>query len=490
MESAAHSPCPPEAFLPQASESVDLPAETHSESAVVDSADTYEYPYGGRAYDYSYHAYYGRDFAYAGCGSSSTTPTEPVAAEVADADTAEVDTRDYEDECYQAWLALQTEQASEAVADIASEEDTDLVDDQPASETENEPFDAYGYEYRYGCCPEEYSSATSETESEPVVEQPMEVVMEPAAETVDSEVAAPAPWEPYGYEEGYSDPDSLLDDSISEPSDAAVEPAIEPAVEPAPQSSYEVYDYYHGSPAPTECEPQVVEPVPSVPLYHGRYPYGYGYEYDYEYSHDYSTVTPDEEPTAVEATDSAEEAALDVMQWVDLGRDFLSCVGDSDLVDHVRAEAEGIMSHVASALETLPLEQIRADVTYAMTEAIQQPVATASQEDANVFLFVFESDLNAEPLLEAELPQNPWVVETQVVTEPQPTTTDSVNTESAVQSPVSAVPAINGDQVRQWTRRTLDLAMSAWDRLTQEWDRVAARSVATLSGDESQNTQR
>ena len=514
-ESSMHTPCPPEAFLPQETESVQSPAVTDSEPTVADQADTYQYPYGWRAYDYSYHSYRGMDFAYEGCGSSSTTPSEPVAAEVVETDATPIDSRDYENECYQAWLELGAEQATEPVTETVAE--TDPVSEQPAQQAENEPLDAYGYEYRYGCCPEEYSSATSETESEdvavtdvevtdepqdeeevvetmteaisePVVEQAMEVVAEPMTDTESEAVAAPAPWEPYGYEDGYSDPNGLFDEdeSITEPS--AVE---EQAVELAPQSSYEVYDYYHGMPAPTQCEPQPAEePVPSVPLYHGRYPYGYGYEYDYEYSQEYSNATPAEEPTTVEATDNVDEAALDVLQWVDLGRDFLSCVGDSDLVDQVRAEAAGIMSQVTSAIETLPLEQIRADVTYAVTEAIQQPVATDSQDDANVFLFVFESDLNAEPLLEAELPQNPWVVEAQVVTEPQPTTTDSVNTESADESPVSAVPAINSDQVRQWTRRALDVAVAAWDRLAQEWDRVAARSVATLSGDESQNTQR
>jgi hypothetical protein len=326
--------------------------------------------------------------------------------------------------------------------------------------------------------------AETETETETVAETETETVAETETETV----AEPSQWEPYGYEDGYSDPNGLYESDS--PLDAETE-VNEQSVELAPQSSYEVYDYYHGSPVPTECEPQPAdEPVPSAPLYHGRYPYGYGYEYDYEYAHEYSQATPVEEPATADDMVNVEETALDVMHWVDLGRDFLSCVGDSDLVDRVRAEAEGIMSQAASVIETLPLEQIGADVTYAVTEAIQQPAVTEPQDDANVFLYAFESDLNAEPLLEAELPQNPWVVEAQVINEPQPETTDSAHTESAVETPVSAVPAINSDQVRQWTRRAMDVAVAAWDRLAQEWGRVAARSVATLGGDEDLNTQR
>jgi hypothetical protein len=495
-ESLSHSPCPVEAYMPQAA--VATPAATDSEPAAAGPANEYEYPYGWRTYDYSYHSYHGSDFAYEGCGSSSTTPTTPAVADVSETDLTQIETRDYEKECYEAWLQLRAAEASQAAA----------VAEQPMLVTENEPFDAYGYEYRYGCCPEEYSAATSEVEStevevyttEPqaaVVPEPMtevtsdsvaEQALDVAVETTAEAVAEPAPWEPYGYEDGYSDPNGLYEEGESLEAQTEAE---EESVELAPQSSYEVYDYYHGSPTPTESEPQPAdEPAPSVPLYHGRYPYGYGYEYDYEYSHEYSPATPAEEPTAVDNTDNVEEAALDVMQWVDLGRDFLSRVGDSDLLDQVRAEAEGIISQVASVIETLPLEQIGADVTYAMTEAIQQPAVTEPQDDANVFLFAFESDLNAEPLLEAELPQNPWVVEAQVISEPQPATIDSMHTETAVETPVSAVPAINSDQVRQWTRRALDVAVAAWDRLAQEWDRVAARSVATLSGDESLNTQR
>ena len=103
-ESSLHSPCPPEAFLPQATEPVPMPAVTNSEPEVAVQAETYEYPYGWRAYDYSYHSYHSSEFAYEGCGSSSTTPTEPVVAEEAAADATQIEARDYENECFEAWL--------------------------------------------------------------------------------------------------------------------------------------------------------------------------------------------------------------------------------------------------------------------------------------------------------------------------------------------------------------------------------------------------
>ena len=130
----SQSLCPAEAFLPEVEAAAASSASTVDEPSDVCTRD---YLWDNcEAYDYSYRD---SEFTSDGCQSSSTLPTTPAVAEVVVSEIPEIDTRDYEDECYQAWLQRR---ADETLAVAPANE-------QPALETENGPFDAYGYEYRY-----------------------------------------------------------------------------------------------------------------------------------------------------------------------------------------------------------------------------------------------------------------------------------------------------------------------------------------------------
>ena len=229
-------------------------------------------------------------------------------------------------------------------------------------------------------------------------------------------------------------------------------------------------------------EPQQnVEPAPSVSHYYGRYPYGYGYEYDYEYSKEYRSDTQADETPEPDVTEAALPKDVDVLQWVDLGREFLGSVVESDLVDLVRAEAERVLAQVADVVETMNFDQVRNDATRAMAAAVQQPLPAPSDwNDANVFLFMFDSDLNADPVAVSEPVATPWMVDDQIVDEQPQDEQDAAIVESVSDDSVSAVTPINREQVLQWARNAVDSAVVAWDRLTIELQRFAGRSMATV----------
>ncbi|MHB0959096.1 MAG: hypothetical protein ACYC0X_27465 [Pirellulaceae bacterium] len=447
--------------------------------------DQYSTPYD--AYDYSYRY---RGLATGHCPSYSTEAV----AEVVDARPA-VNMRDFEDECYQAYLQRC---ADDAAAHLAAKESDRLA-------KECESFDAYGYEYRAHGSLMPHSSEPIIAGSVTVDEADQVSGTEPNVESHAQSLETLNDgefYEPYGYESGYSDPREYEGDE----QEAAIElPAQDQphstaaATRPADATSYEVYDYYHGASEAVVSAPQPsveptpsVEPAPSVPHYYGRYPYGYGYEYDYEYSKQEVQVEEVAEPTLAEPT--ATEAALpqdpDVARWVDLGREFLDSVVDSDLAHLVRGETERMLAHIANVIERMNFDQIRDDVAQAMVTALQQPSPVPSDwSDANLFLFQFDSDLNAEPLADAQPVAVPGT-EVQVVKEQPQDDQDTAVVEPLSDDSVSGLVPINHDQVLQWARITVDSAVAAWDRLTIELQRFASRSVATVPADNGPSTHR
>ena len=141
---------------------------------------------------------------------------------------------------------------------------------------------------------------------------------------------------------------------------------------PLPQPSYEVYDYYHGTPTPSVSEPQPAEePTPSEPLYHGRYPYGYGYEYDYEYSQENSAATPAEEVRSDgrggQCPVFRPQMCCSGWTWAGI---FSVAWGTPIWWIAYALEAAGIMSQVASVVQNLPIDEIRDDAARMMANAI------------------------------------------------------------------------------------------------------------------------
>ena len=107
---------------------------------------------------------------------------------------------------------------------------------------------------------------------------------------------------------------------------------------------------------------------------------------------------------------------------------------------------------------------------------------TSDWNEANVFLFMFDSDLNAEPVAAADVDETPWMVENQIVEEQPQDEQDAAIVEPASDELVSASLPIDRDLVIQWTRRAID---SAHRRLGSVGHRAAAFCQPQL-GDRSQ----
>ncbi|MHB8973559.1 MAG: hypothetical protein ACYC3X_25305 [Pirellulaceae bacterium] len=494
-------------------------------SDVVSKSDVPQYSKPYDAYDYGYR-YGGSDvggcpsihdygYRYGGadaviCPPTNTEAVAEVVTEVAVDANPVVVARDCENECYQAYLQrCADEAAAQSVVDDAAVPATEpAYNCEPAAQTvvsetavpateptySCEPYDAYGYEYRIAGPQAQDTNQPVNTEA---------VTVDESAEQGSQEVNGQSPYEPYGYQDGYCDPSQDNGYEQEAPKAAVQTPAQDqPAAMEAGMSthgepSYEVYDYYHGAPhngapEPAVSEPQqTVEPTPSVSRYYGRYPYGYGYEYDYEYSKEYRSDSQADETPEPDVTEAALPKDVDVLQWVDLGREFLGSVVESDLVDLVRAEAERMLAQLSDVVENMNFDQVRADAAQAMAAAVQQPLPTPSDwNDANVYLFMFDSDLNADPVAVPELGTTPWMVDDQIVDEQPQDGQNAANVEPASDNSVSAVTPINREQVLQWARDTVDSVVVAWDRLTIELQRFAGRSMATMPASDASSTQR
>jgi hypothetical protein len=479
------------------------PQQVEEQEVASDDAGPCEKPYD--AYDYVHH--YDRAFD-ATCPSGTPGAAAEVAIDAVEDDPQPVETRDYENECYQAYLQRCAE---DAVAQA-------LVVEPAVQTVESEPYDAYGHEYRFGDRDAQSGESQTDatiTENSPeqasaVIDEyapyepydaensdsacPPPAATEKAAEVVADESHASAQYDAYGYDYGYCEPYSHRS---GENEARAVTPAQDPPAVNASaakdESSYDVYDYDNGCEPAVSNEPPVTEKsLPCQPNSYGRHPYGYGYEYDYEYHKEYGSYEQADDATQSVAVDANSQPDVDVLQWVDLGREFLGSVVESDLVDMVRAEAEHVLAQVAQMVETMGFDQIRHDATQAFAAAVQQPLPAPSDgNEANVFLFMFDSDLNAEPVAAAESEETPWMAETQIVDEPPQDEQDTAIVEPAGDDTVSALVPIDRDQVIQWTRRAIASATAAWDRLTVVLGHFASHSLATVpSDDPSSTTQR
>lgn len=256
-----------------------------------------------------------------------------------------------------------------------------------------------------------------------------------------------------------------------------------------------MYDYDNGyEPAVSTDTPVTEEATPCEPRAYGRHPYGYGYEYDYEYHKDYGAYG---QPAYDQPAESTESAAIeaesqldaDVLQWVDLGREFLGSVIESDLVDTVRAEAERVLAQVAQVVKAMEFDRIRQDATQSLVATVQEPAPEPDDwDEADVFLFLFESDLNAEPVTAAEADETPWMVEAQMVEQPARDEQNAATVAPATDQMDSAVLPIDRDKVMQWTRRAIDSVTATWDRLAVVLQHLTSRSLAIVPSDDPAST--
>ena len=150
-------------------------ASQEVEEVVSDDAGPCEKPYD--AYDYIHH--YDRAYE-ATCPSGTLDAAAEVAIDAVEDDPQPVETRDYENECYQAYLQRSAE---EAVARALVVEPADQA-------VESEPYDAYGHEYRFD--DRDAQSGESQTDATITENSP-----EQAAAVVDEY----APYEPYDAED-------------------------------------------------------------------------------------------------------------------------------------------------------------------------------------------------------------------------------------------------------------------------------------------------
>lgn len=416
------------------------------ESPVAASADPCVKPYA--VYDHVHH--YDRAFDVQG----------PAGAQLAAADTA-VDAeqpttevvQDCENEVYQAYLQRCAE---EAVARVLM---ANLG--EPADESDP-PYDPYGYEYRY---------VANQAATESV---PSGVAVADQAVSESALIDDYAPYEPYNAE---------------------------------PEPAYEVYEYdeydYGYCPAMTEQSPAVQTPIapaepPCDPSSYAKYPYryGYGYGYDYGYDHEYdhhqgytppaATTQPSQEPEA------DTQPAIDVLDVIEMGRDGLDAVLQSGAVELIRTHVQQVSAKLVALVRAIDMERVRDSAVETMAAALRQPVSTPDDwSESDVFVFMFESDLNADPVAPSDLEQTPWIVENETVVSQEPVEQESAAVAAPVDDSVSAVVPFDRQLVLQWTRRAIDVAGAAWNRLTIVLHRVADSSLANLPSDHpADSTQR
>jgi hypothetical protein len=133
----------------------------------------------------------------------------------------------------------------------------------------------------------------------------------------------------------------------------------------------------------------------------------------------------------------------------------------------------------------MEVERIRHDAKQALAATVQQPAPVPDDwDEADVFLFMFDSDLNAEPVTAAEVAETPWLVDSPIA-DKQPQDEQSAATVEPAGDTTDAAPLpIDRDQVIQWTRRAIDTFTAAWDRLAVVLRDMARRSLATVPSDD------
>jgi hypothetical protein len=431
---------------------------TPATEPVADSTATCHKPYD--VYDYVHH--YDRAYDAGCCPAGAPSAAAEMTWSVAAGAQPEV-VQDCENDVYQAYLQRCAE---EAVAKALTIEATRPVTESPA-------YEPYGYEYRH----QTQSPATT------AASQTIVTAMEPEPTSESNEQYAPyepydavpdtAPaYEVYDYDNGYEPSVSNQPSAPHEPAAVEQPAAMEPAAVLEPQ------------PAGTE------ESSPYDAASYGRHPYGYGYEYDYEYHKAYGSYGQTDAASPAPRPQADAQSDVDAQQLIESGREVLNAIVELELVAAARAEAEQWYADAAHAVTSIDFDRLRREATEALAAALQQSAASSEWNEADVYVFTFDSDLNAEPVAASEVEQTPWMVEDQVV---QPSREDGATPALVAPASDNAVATylpLDRDQVLQWSRNAIASASAAWERLIIALQRVADRSVATVPVDDPTSTHR
>ena len=404
----------------------------------------------------------------------------------------------------------------EVWVDASSDASNAEVVSQEVGEYESHAYDAYDYSYEYDRgCYEGYEGC----EEEAALEQPSdEAVLEAAAEPVDeyevyhhqSDLECTHKDDACQIEATESDvaqeSGEVTSEAVDEynmvetyeydyyePYDASPVDEAAPERDAMPElaefEEYDSYDVYEYDNEPMREDVQATEEVvsesadaePASDLdeqYYGRYPYGYGYGYDYEYRSDND---------ATESYDSGDahatiDAHIDFQRIADWRRQLIESVSGSEIACVVRTSANELLHNVRAVVARIDMDQVRTELSRSVMGMIQHSEQReAVLGDANVFLFQFDVEDPARLNMPISLEAAAWLIEDELVGQTLDGEHDAAWVEPLSVDPVADLPTINLETLLQWANHTLGKVKTAWNALSPELERMAAKSRATAS---------
>jgi hypothetical protein len=324
-----------------------------------------------------------------------------------------------------------------------------------------------GYDYYYGL---HYSGTRShmpaQTWADPCAADSMEAtadeVMPEIMPATDTEVAteaggeAPedaAPVKERDYEqECYQ---AYLEHS-ARAADVLASQAAAPVAEPAGQYAGDAYDAYG---------------------------YGYSYAYEYDYAHRYHSCPQIIDPAVTETPSTEPAATVNIIEWVARGRDFVASLWESELIDGLQATVNAWRARATVVLTKVDLESLYQRASHALVSAARQAlVAGSNWHEANVFVFVFESDLNAEPLAAREAPALDAGEHPAEAALPQEA--QAADTAPSGDDVLPAVGSLTREQLEPWVRQVVAAGTEAWQHMSVALRRFAQHSLALVASDD------
>jgi hypothetical protein len=228
-------------------------------------------------------------------------------------------------------------------------------------------------------------------------------------------------------------------------------------------------------------------PAPMASPYGGAtwdaYGYGYSYAYEYDYAHRYHSCPQMIDPAVTEAPSNELADAVIILKWVARGRDFVASLWESELTDSLQTTVDTWKARAAVVLTKLELERLYQEAGHALAAAVHQAlVAGHDWHESNVFVFVFDSDLNAEPMAAREAPALGAAEPPADATLPQDEQAADTATSGDDASP--QVGALTREQLEPWVRQVVAAGTEAWERVRVAMRRLAQHSLALLASDD------
>lgn len=215
---------------------------------------------------------------------------------------------------------------------------------------------------------------------------------------------------------------------------------------------------------------------------HDAYGQGYGYAYDWDFADGFPSGRQLSDP-AVRPTPARDPAATAVTgRSVPGGGDTVAEWWSTELPDGPGGAIAAWKARVVASRAAVGLSQLCRETSRVLVSAVRQAMTVGHDwRAANVFLFVFRSDLNAEPLA-VRLARAQGAV-ARPVDATIPPGARAADTALHGDDAVSRVGAPVGQRLEPWVRRAAVAGTEAWERVSLALQRLAQRSLALVASD-------